>query len=258
MANLFYPQQSLINPSTSPEAVITTAPSGQTGTWTQVIDPLPFSSNGLLFYFDSEGANAEFYIEIGVSEDGGTTINKVYDTIVEHSGNSATYIGHYIFVPIQFKKGWGIYVRGSNSSTVSVDMFVKLLPFTKDFYSLSGLSRAKTYGPISVTADAYSSIVEVTPNVPFAVRWVAIGISGLYDTTWSDIFFWVRLYVGPANAEKVIHQFLDIAIESLLDAPNPPIWSFPVQIPKGERLAISHNVQGTIAMRLDYYVTIMG
>ena len=219
-------------------------------TWT-----LNYDVGSFYLHIDSASSNADYWIDIGYTD--GTNTFEILSDFRIHS--DVDYIGRQIYIPLSLPKGYDIQGRiKSNVGGASIWCALFLVPQT---FTSQNFSAYKRYD-IQVNTDNYGNIVEITNSTPFNVKHIIISISlAQINTIPSSQFWWFKLYIGATGSETEIFPIgdgLDMAVESGTDEIFANPLSYPIHIPKGERLAISHDVSISTQSTFDYSIYLFG
>ncbi len=209
---------------------------------------------GFYLFTEYSSANADFWVDIGISTDG-TNITEILSDFRIHKDYDYQIFKTY--VPLEIPRGYKLYGRVKSNLGISAHFIqIAIYPVLKSFSSIS-YSAYKRYD-IRVNADNYSPIYEVINSVPFNVKHIIICTSiAQINTTPSTQNIYFKLYIGQSGSEQVIYNS-HIEIDSTTDEASPNLLSFPIYIPKGERLAISHDVSLSTETTFDYSIYLFG
>ena len=229
------------------------SPPGAEGSWVEMVPeggtswtaPSDIYGVGLHIDTPSTGGGSEYYIDIGVSSDGGATIHTVLDELRYYQYSSSTrYMGANAFLPLCIPRGYSIHARVRNTGYASAQIFVALYPCTKPMLG-KVMSRCLVAG-VSLPADTagFSTWAEVSPSLPFDVRYVVLSVMPSAKVSLSDGGGWVVFGAGAAGAEKRIAPKtigFDMINNYFTDQLIPQIFGHRLCVPKGERLVIAHK-----------------
>ena len=209
---------------------------------------------GFYFFPTRATITADFWVDIGISTDGINITEILSDLRIQTKDNFYSY--HKIYVPLEIPRGYKLYGRAKANTGNSADFIVcYVFPVYKPFSTIS-CSVYKRYD-IRVDADGYSPIYEVVNPVPFNIKYIIISSSVIKaDPTPSSQGVPYNLYLGQSGSEQIIFNSYNY-IHSVGDI-HPHIFSFPIYIPKGERLAISHDPSLSTETTFDYSIYLFG
>ncbi len=214
---------------------------------------LNYNSAGFYLWSYYSDSTKDFWIDIGISNDGGINIIEIFsDLRIYKAGFSPL----CLYVPIEIPRGYSLYGRVKTSQgggTINIFIY----PHLKSFYSFPSCLVYKRYD-ISVNTDGFSTIYEIVNPVPFDVKYIIVSSSVSFLTNPSEQYFYYKLYTGQAGSEtEIMNRGFTAFIASddnIYFSPN----GFYTYIPKGERLSISHDTYLTTETRVDYSIYLFG
>ena len=236
------------------------------GTWVEMVPEggtswtAPFDIYGFRLNIDTPGAAYDdFWIDIGISIDGGTTIDEILSDMRFYSGYPTNnYVGEDVFIPLAIPRGASVYTRIKSSDTTAPSLFVGIYPNTKP---LTGRIASKYIrSDVSLPADqtGHTTWAEISPSLPFDVRYVIISSSLAGITTIpADGGGWYAFWAGAAGAEVRLAPRaggFDHPLENLIDRSVPSIIGRAMSIPKGERLSLTHQTASTYGYNYSVYL----
>jgi len=227
------------------------------GAWTEFSPTgtvINYDVCGFYLFIGNASINADFWIDIGISTDG-TNITEILSDFRVHKDSEYQIFKTYI--PLEIPRGYKLYGRvKANIGDSTRRILCYIYPIFKPFSSIS-YSAYRRYD-IQVNTDGYATIYEVVNPVPFNVKHIIISTSlAQINTAPSLQSVYFNLYLGQSGSEQIIYNFRNV-VHSTTDEITPNLLSFPVYIPKGERLAISHDPLSTTETVFDYSIYLFG
>ena len=227
------------------------------GSWTE-FNPIGTVINydvcGFYLFAHSSNATADFWVDIGISTDGTNITEILSDFRIYRNDYGYTYPKAYI--PLEIPKGYKLYARAkANIGDSTRYVLCYIYPVFKFFSSIS-YSVYKRYD-VRVNTDNFATIYEVVNPVPFNVKYIIISTSlAQIDIAPSTQAVKFNLYLGQSGSEQIIYNFRKYVHDA--DDIVPSFLSFPIYIPKGERLAISHDPTLATETTFDYSIYLFG
>ncbi len=227
------------------------------GSWTE-FNPIGTVINydvcGFYLFASYSNANADFWVDIGVSTDG-TNITEILSDFRIHK--DAGYQVFKTYIPLEIPRGYKLYGRVKTNLNDYTDYIsCSIYPVYKPFLSMS-YSVYKRYD-VRVNTDNFATIYEVVNPVPFNVKYIIICISlAQIQTSPLAMTLIFNLYLGQSGSEQIIYS-LQNRVSSTTDEISPNLLSLPIYIPKGERLAISHDSTYSTQSIFDYSIYLFG
>ena len=216
---------------------------------------LNYDVSGFFVQVNNASANLDFWVDLSYSD--GTNNYDIITDLRFHKDRGVPELSSVVYVPLEIPRGYSIKGRAIALETIDVNLY--LIP--KTFINSLSCSVYKRYD-VQVNSSGYSSIVEVINPVPFHVKYMIVALSlANIDTLPSSQFIWWKLYIGALGSEQELFSLgegIETGVDGGSDEIIPNTWGFPIHIPKGERLAISHDTSDIGETIFDYSIYLFG
>lgn len=234
------------------------------GDWTQVVAATPHAASGLLVAVGPYAAatGRTFLVDIGV---GAAPEQVLIENILYQAPRVEHVLGPF-FVPVPIPAGTRIAGRCQTAQN-SLNIAVAVSLVQGGFPLYCPLGRATTYGAATATSDGTAVDPGTTINTKGAwtqitascerIEWLVWIIQNDANTAMTNMIWRWDLGIGAAGAEKVVIPDLLGAATSGVDNIQQGALSFPLQVPRGQRIAArAQSNNATAADRITDHVLI--
>ena len=229
------------------DTAITPSTSANTkGSWVEFDASTPFPTKDLSVSMGRGQTSNQWLLDVGIGAEGSEVV--LIANLMQQQGpdgREATFVYHF---PLWIPSGTRLSVRGQINEADSGGFNHTITLSSGGFPGPAGFSRSTTYG--AATGDSGGTQVDPggTANTKAAwaqltgssnaVRWLIVAVGLQANTAPASAKWVIDIGVGAATSEVVLIPDLIgyVAVNAGVNI-TPAVWSFPVSIPSGTRIA---------------------
>lgn len=255
-----------ITQATAQATAVTNGAANVKGAWAPLIASLPHDVDAIFASFNLKSSTSDYAVDLGV---GAASAEQVLVPNLYHGGGINQITKGY-FLPIRARAGERLAVRsqGANAATLraglqviqagmlgmpSFGRCVDLGISTSGATTGTRLFGAETTPGTPGSANAYRAWVQASAAAPFDIQWLVIAPGDRSLTTRTAGQGWAfDVGIGAAGSEQV--EIPDLGFYSTSSSLMPPLYSLPVTIRAGERIAVRGQATATTNADVDIWM----
>lgn len=238
-----------VGPNTATSGVVTLSPNASPntkGSWTEIVSAAPFEVDGFMVFLRGALDSCDSLIDIAI---GAAASEQVIVSNIAFTQRAAERAATSFWVPLKIPSGQRISARCQTTTGTSNSIFIYLVPVASGLKNAPSWGRAVALGAVTAdsggtsvdpggTINTKGSYSELTASLDIDVEWIVVNITNQANTAATTALFLMDIAIGAGGSEQVIVPNLHFIIDAAPDTPMPQHLSFPVSIPKGQRVSV--------------------